>query len=214
MSDKEKLIEQYSFKGYSLYSGTISEKEWGDKKNAQDYLDKYYLSEQEYLTDWKPLQGNIFISDKGLPELIFEPDFNLLAIRGGTLFTKEDFENLQKCLVKLGDKNLIIIQNTFGTDSGIPLLRMKYPSDITWGEIMSDNFISSVLFEMFHNEYFVFSESASWGKYSANDYEHPLDIIGFKPEFTGIFIEQFKQSKDEQAEVREWLPSKYKVLIN
>lgn len=214
MSEKEKLIEQYSFKGYSLYAGTIYEKEWGDKKIAQHYLDKYYLPEQEYLAEWKSLQDRIFISNEGLPELIFEADFNLLAIRGGTLFVKEDFENLQKCLVKLGDKNLIIIQNTFGDDFEIPPLRMKYPYDITWDEIMNGNFISTALFEMFHNEYFVYSESANWGKYSANDYEHPFDIIGFKPDFAGIFIDQFMQSKEEQDEIREWLPPKYKIFIS
>jgi hypothetical protein len=66
---------------------------------------------------------------------------------------------------------------------------------------------------MSYNEYFVFSEGGNWGKYSANDYKYPLDIIGFKSALSSIFREQFKQSKEEQEEIQEWLPQEYKELI-
>ena len=66
------------------------------------------------------------------------------------------------------------------------------------------------MLEMIHNEYFVFSESGLWGKYSANEYKNPVDVIGFKPECEPIIRKQFKQSEEEWEEIKEWLPPKYK----
>ncbi|HEV2830341.1 MAG TPA: hypothetical protein VGW31_00045, partial [Hanamia sp.] len=97
---------------------------------------------------------------------------------------------------------------------GEPMFRMKFPVNITWKELTSGNYISAVLLEMGYNAYFVFSGSGNWGKYSANDYDYPLDIIGFKPELAPIFQEYFKQPKEEREEIREWLPQEYKALIN
>jgi hypothetical protein len=209
-----KLLEEYSSKTYSLYSNSISEHEWGNRQIANEYLDKYYLSEQYYLEKWKVIQNSIFVNqEKGLPEIMFNESFSILINRGGILFTKQDFENLQNCLKKMGEKNLIIIQNDFGVRSDIPPFRMIYPVDITWENLMSGNFISTALFEMFANDYFVFGESGKWGKYSANDCDYPLDIIGFHPEFKPIFFKYFSQNDEEKQEIEEWLPDKYKKLI-
>lgn len=90
---------------------------------------------------------------------------------------------------------------------------MSYPSDITWEKLTSGNFISTSLLEMSYNEYFVFSESGNWEKYSANDYEQPLDIIGFKPEYASIFKKNFEQLPEEWEKIKEWLPPEYKEII-
>lgn len=90
---------------------------------------------------------------------------------------------------------------------------MSFPSDITWKEIMSGNFIATVLFDMCANEYFVFSESGKWGKYSANDYESPLDIIGFKSKYEHIFKKNFELATEEWEEIKDWLPKEYKDKI-
>ncbi len=214
MVEHVQLLNKYASEVYSMYSQTISENQWGNKSVALEYLKKYYLSNEDYLKNWKPIQNTIFKNqDKGLPDVVFKDDFSLLAIRGGILFEKEDFENLQNCIEEVGDTKLIIVQNDYGRKLKVPPFRMIYPSDITWEELMSGNFISTAIFEMFANEYFVFSESGSWGKYSANDYEHPLDLIGFKPQYASVFKKQFKQPQEEWDEIKEWLPLKYKELI-
>ena len=69
--------------------------------------------------------------------MMFNKGFSLLAIRGGILFEKEDFENLQSCARQLGDEKLLIIQNDFGGRLNSTPLRVSYPSDITWEELMS-----------------------------------------------------------------------------
>lgn len=214
MIETQQLIEHYSWEGYTTYNTCLSEEGWGNKDVAKAYLDKYYISEDEYSRQWKLFRDAIFINqNKGLPELVFSDTFRLIATQGGVLFTQEDFEDLQKCILALGDKYLIIIQNTFGKSLNVPPLRMKYPSDITWDQLMGGNFIFTALFEMFKNEYFVFSESCKWGKYSANDFENPLDIIGFKPEYKSIFKENFKQPKEEWEEIKASLPTNYKKLM-
>lgn len=214
MTEYKQLLDKYSSEYYLLYSTTITEKEWGNKDAALEYLKKYHLSDDEYLEKWKPIQDMIFRNqDKSLPEMMFNEGFSLLAIRGGILFEREDFENLQSCVRKLGDEKLLIVQNDFGGGLDSTPLRMSYPSDITWEELMSGNFISTVIFEMFANEYFVFSESGKWGKYSANDCEQPLDIIGFKSDYEPVFRKSFEQPPEEWEEIKEWLPPKYKEII-
>jgi hypothetical protein len=177
-------------------------------------LQKYWLPEQEYLNIWKAIQDKIFVEGKSLPDLIYHSQFELIALRGGCLFLEEDFKQLQKAMQKAGEKYFVIIQRSQEFTVGEPMFRMKFPVNITWKELTSGNYISAVLFEMSYNEYFVFSESGSWGKYSANDYDYPLDIIGFKSELASIFREQFEQPKEEKEEIREWLPQEYKALIS
>ncbi|RYU91007.1 hypothetical protein [Emticicia agri] len=214
MIEYNEIISMYSSKMFSMYSTSIPEHEWGDKEVALEYLKKYFLSEEEYSQKWKPIQNSIFENQEtGLPAMIFKDNYSLLAIRGGVLFEKEDFESLQNCIQTVGDSYLIIIQNDYGVKFEEPLLRMKYPVSVNWEELMSGNFVSSILFEMFHNEYFVFSESGNWGRYCANDYIHPLNIIGFKPELASVFKKEFKPPKKEQEEIREWLPPNYKEIV-
>ena len=214
MIDYKPLLDKYSSEYYLLHSTTITEKEWANKDAALAYLKKYHLPEDEYIEKWKPVQDMIFRNhDKGLAEMMFNKAFSLLAIRGGILFEKEDFEKLQHCARQLGDKKLFVIQNDFGGSIDTIPFRMSYPSDITWEELMSGHFISTAIFEMFANEYFVFSESGKWGKYSANDYELPLDIIGFTTENEALFKKSFELPAEEREEIKEWLPPKYKELI-
>ena len=86
---------------------------------------------------------------------------------------------------------------------------MRFPSDINWQELNSGNFVSSTLLESIHKEFFVFGESGLWGKYSANDYDFPLDIIGFKGVHEELFTEVFKQTEHELKNVKKHLPKEY-----
>jgi len=213
MKEYARHVEEYLNYWHADFSKLIPSDEWGDRRLAEEYLQKYWLPEQEYLSVWKPIQDKIFIQGKCLPDLVYHPEFAIFALRGGCLFLEEDFLQLQKAIQKIGEKHFVIIQHSQEFTEGEPMFRMKFPANITWEELTSGNYISAVLFEMSYNEYFVFSESGKYGRYSANDHEYPLDIIGFKPELTPIFTDHFKKSKEEQEEIREWLPQKYKKLI-
>jgi len=213
MIEYSRHIEEYANYWQADFSKIVPSNQWGDKKIAEKYLQKYWLNEQDYQKFWKPVQNKIFNQDKILPDMIYRPEFELIALRGGCLFVKEGFQELQKAMHEVGDNYFVIIQNSQDFTEGEPMFRMKFPVNTTWEALLSGNYISSVLFEMSYNEYFVFGESGAWGKYSANDYERPLDIIGFKPEYASIFREKLKQSAEEREEIIEWLPLNYRELI-
>lgn len=206
-------INEYSNYWQADFSKLIPEETWGNKDLAEKYLKKYWLEEKEYQKVWKPIQDIIFNQGKGLPDLVYRPKFELMALRGGCLFVQEDFEQLQKAMQEVGDNHFVIIQNSQEFTEGEPMFRMKFPVNTTWAELVSGNYISAVLLEMSYNEYYVFSESGKWGKYSANDYEQPLDIIGFKPDYEPVFRKSFEQPPEEWEEIKEWLPPKYKEII-
>jgi len=206
-------VDEYSNYGHSSFSKLVPPEQWGNKQLAEEYLQKYWLPEQEYLSVWKPILHKIFVAGKSLPDLIYNSEFKIIALRGGCLFLEEDFNQLQKVMQEVGEEYFVIIQHSQEFTDGEPMFRMKFPVNITWKELTSGNYISAVLFEMSYNQYFVFGESGNWGKYSANDYDYPLDIIGFKPELASIFREQFEQPKEEQEEIRAWLPQEYKTQI-
>lgn len=186
----DQIINEYSNEYYLLYSSYFSEKEWGNKEIALNYLKKYYICNDDCILECNHIKSKIFNNHyEKNPKLIFKKDYTLISSLGGVLFEKNDFEVIQSISKQIGDKYLFIIQNDFNKSLKKPVLRMKYPVDITWQEIMSGNFISTVLFEMFANEYFVFSDSAIWGKYSANDCVNPIDIIGVKSNYKKIIFE-------------------------
>jgi len=205
MTEYARHIEEYSshYK-WSHFSELIPENQWGDKGLAEVYLRKFWLSEQEYLDTWKTIQEGIFRIDKGiyvgdkwfpspslLPDLVFAQGFEMIAQPGGCLFCKKDFEQLQKAMQEVEEEYFVVIQRSQDYTYGEPMFRMKFPVNIDWEELTSGNYISAVLLEMGFNEYFVFGKSGNWGKYVATDSLYSLDIIGFKPELSAIFEEQF-----------------------
>lgn len=209
MKEYDKHLEVYKIHAQMHFSKLVPEKYWGNKELAENYLKKYWLSEQEYLRTWKTVQDSIFIQGKGMPDFVYNSDIEIIALMGGCLFIEEDFLQLQKVMQEIGEEYFVIVQHSQDFMKGEPMFRMKFPVNITWEELTSGNYISAVLLEMSYNEYFVFGSKGNWGKYSANDYEIPIDILGFMPELAHIFKEHFKQAKEEQEEVRELLPQEY-----
>lgn len=204
------LIYYMNEYAYMYYSKLVSIANWGNKELAEKYLQKYWLPEQEYLNVWKPIQDKIFIQGKSLPDLIYKAEFEIVALIGGCLFIEEDFKQLQRVMQEADEEYFVIIQHSQDFTEGEPMFRMKFPVNITWEELTSGNYISAVLLEMSYNEYWVFGSKSNWGRYSANDYKKPLDIIGFKSELATKFRTYFRQSKEEQEEIWECLPQEYK----
>ena len=206
-------LKHYADYWWSLFSSIIPESEWGNEELARSYLEKYWLSQAEYEKKWQPIQDQIFINqEKGLPAQIFSEFYKLMALRGGVVLVESSFKELQKCMLSLGNEYFVIIENTYGGKLDEPPFRMKYPVNISWRELMSGNFISAIIFEMYYHDYFIFSNSGVWGMYAANEYERPLKIIGFKPEHSYIFNKNITQSEEEWKEIKaHWLPSDYHI---
>jgi hypothetical protein len=185
-------IEEYFIYEHSSFSNLVPSENWGNKELAEKYLQKYWLTEKEYLSTWKSIQDNIFIQGKGLPDIIYHPEFEIIALRGGCLFMEEDFKQLQQAMTAIGETHFVVIQSAQDYTQGEPMFRMKFPVAISWEELMSGNYISAVLFEMNRNEYLVFGNSGKLAKYAASDQDHPQDIIGFKPILKSVMDNCFK----------------------
>lgn len=207
----KQILKEYSHEYYLLYSTYTSAEKWGDFEGAFSYLKKYYVEQQEILSKIKKLKNNIFINqNSGFPKMVFRNKYHLNAYVGGVLFDEIEFIKIQKCAKYIGERFLYIVQNDFGGLLNKPAFIMQYPIDITWKELMSGNFVSTALFEMFANDYFVFGDSGTWGKYVANDNDFPLDIVGVKYEYRDIFEEQLGLT---QKKILKILPLNYLIRI-
>lgn len=212
MKEYSAILEGFSDEGYRMYSRIVPASQWGNRQVAEDYLKRYWLSFDEYERTWKQVQDRIFTNQEvGLPQMLFASGYELQASRGGCLFVQEEFVRLQECMQAIPEQFLFVIENTFGGRVKGPIFRMKFPTSISWDALAGGNFASSILLEMPHKEYFVFGESGSWGKYVANDYESPLDILGFKRDVASVFENKFSLSEAEEREIAQVLPPAYRT---
>jgi hypothetical protein len=215
MKEFNNFINFYSNEGSIHWFAKAHLKNWLNLNVGEEYLGKYWLSEKEYFQNWKSIQNKIFVNqENGLPNLKFKNEFLILPLRGGSLFDKSDFESLMNCLIDIGEKYFVVIENTYGEKSTEIAFRMKYPTNISWDEITNGNFISETIIGSMHKEFFVFGENTNWGKYSASEYESPLNLIAFKPIYKALFQKQFLQDDEEKMEIlNNWLPKNYVKLL-
>ncbi|HZM02128.1 MAG TPA: hypothetical protein VFC44_03805 [Candidatus Saccharimonadales bacterium] len=209
MKEYARHLREYFDHWHRCYSRLIPKSDWGNADAAERYLEKYWLPNAEYAIKCRPTQNQIFMVDKWLPDLIFFPEYKILPRRGGCLFLAEDFIKLQKCFLDIGDKFIFVVENTFGGRLEEPPFRMKYPASISWDEITSGNYVSAMILDSSHKEFYVFGETPTWGRYAASDAELPLDLTGFWPERAGVFQQNLGISEKENQEISSWLPSVY-----
>jgi len=199
---------------------------------AEEYLKRYGLSSTSYQGEWQVLHGIIFDLSKQLPDMIFKKDFEFISLLGGAVFEHKDFEQLKSCLQQIGEKNLLVVQDTSGMspDQKQYALKMKYPLNIGWDELMGGNFISTALFKASEGDYYIFGDSGDWGMYVATEYIDksvdpagtPIRIIGFNPKYRTAFRDAFEIPEgeycenvdyipeEERPDLKEWVPKRYR----
>lgn len=195
---------------------------------AESYLVKYWLGNDEYFQKWRPIERSIFdFRAKHLPDLMFNDGFDLFPLVGGDIFINEnDFLSLQRCLREVGDQYFVVVQNTNVMIEGMPFVRFRYPINCRWDELMSGGVIGTEHFNNGQKDYFLFGDSAIWGRYVANSWVipenrigfNPLNIMGFRKEYSALFILNFQQFRLDEPQItpeilfNEWLPDTYKEL--
>lgn len=169
------------------------------RKEAKQYLEKYWLDKKELTEVWLKIKNRIFNKDfRQLPDPVINKDFDVIILKGGIVLYDKEFELLQSCMKTIGDKYFIILEdydeNNPPHSSGPPY-RLKYPIDITWQEMTGKDDPYSVPFGVFFRpirNFFVFGDSGTWGIYEGSDYYPPLSIIGFVKKYSGLFHDKYK----------------------
>jgi hypothetical protein len=216
MKEYLRHIKIYSTHSFQYHSCILSTSNWGNKDQANKFLKKYWLLQGEYESRWKKVQCEIFNPHNLMPDLMIRPKYEMIVLRGGCLFSEQNFKRLQDCLIKLGEREFVVIENTFNGKNEIlePAFRLRFPANITWADLTSGNFISAMIVDYDSKEYFVFGETAKWGYYSASCYRNPVNIIGFEPPYAKIFSEEYYHDQDRLSPDSEWIPQAYRQIIS
>lgn len=145
-------------------------------EHSQDYLSKFWLEEKELYLKWSRIFDTIFKNDKDrTPQNIFREDYVLIPIMmPGGVFYEGTFDALKKCMIELGEKEFIVIEQ----NKEFPL-RFKYPIEIDWRTFSLENndteYIILELLATFKN-YYVLGDSEVWGKYYEGEHKYSFDI--------------------------------------
>jgi hypothetical protein len=181
------------------------------QNNAEGYFKKYWLDKKELDEVWLKIKNKIFNKDfHQLPDRVINQDIEVIILKGGIVLIEKEFIQFQSCMKRTGDKFFIVLEDYDENNpphiSGPPY-RLKFPADITWEEMTSrgdPSFISYDVFMRPIRNYFVFGDSGAWGKYAGNDYEFPLDIVGFNKKYSSLFHDKFKIPEEDIADLKEW----------
>ena len=180
MKEYDKISKMYSSPHFSIYSLLIEEDQWGNTKKASDFLEKFWLSTKEYEDRIHKTIYEIFSNTENIfPGVSFKDNYNIFHISTANTLSEIDIELIKKISLEYKDEHFYLIENNLKGKIKNPTFRMKFPIDIVWGDLMTGNYISSALFEMPYNEYFIVGDSCHWGIYSTNEYYFPMNIYGF-----------------------------------
>ena len=185
--------------------------------STKKYLERYWLNMNE-LTFWEDKKLTIFSENfKSLPDKLFKDDFKSIVMKGGLIFVEEDYNILRECMKTCGDKNFVIIEDYNESSpphkSG-PSLRFRYPVSALWNELKIHDGICYELFERPVRNYFVFGDSGLWGKYVANDYHYPVDILGYSSGIAEIIGNRFLVSSGDMQDLQRGVPELLKKKPN
>lgn len=143
---KETIIEKFAFFESVLHS--------------KKYLDQFYLSDIVYK---EKIENHIKTIYNTNNQLIFK------EIRGGLLFTEDDFISFKSFLKDISySGDFYIIEDNANLEE---MLKFQYHSTLNWEEInwafnsILNEGISYNLFQNYSTNYFVFGESKEWGLY-------------------------------------------------
>ncbi|MBV7440105.1 hypothetical protein KRX57_01590 [Weeksellaceae bacterium TAE3-ERU29] len=180
----------------------------GDKLNLKEYLQKHWLSREEYIQEWLPFKDIIFNNTfKCFPDMVFNKSYVLRPLFSGAVLIEEDYSAYLKILKYFNQTEYVIIRDS------VDYMGFKFNVNESWNDIFNpnSNFLMSELF-CFADNFYLFDKSGCWGKYSSNDDSDFIDIIGFLPKFIHIFRENLIISDEDKEIIMTELPE-YKELI-
>jgi hypothetical protein len=184
------------------------------REKAQQYFEKYWLDKTELEEQWLGIKDKIFNKDfHMLPGPVINDKLGVIILKGGIIFTKNEFEIFKSCMRIVGDKVFTIIEqydekDPFKSPDGP--FHLKFPVDITWEEMTRGGDPNMPAFTVFLSpirNYFVFGDSGLWGKFDGSDYEFPLKIVGFDKKYSALFHDKYKIPEEDVEDLKQWTAS-------
>ena len=186
------LINRYDYDAFiPLYQDDDFEKsldeikmtpeEWRDPERSFSYLRELLISDVVFKQDWKALAERVFIGNPcedviRFPEKDFQPDLTTKSYLGGYVFDEVSYECLRECLLRLGEKEMIIS----GGVPEWPILHMRISLENSWKDILRMGFAVMSVLNTEIGVFWLFGPRGDWGKISVNGiYRNTCDIVGF-----------------------------------
>jgi len=216
----KEIMDEYSSEAYFLYAGREDDsglEDWKNEEIARAYLQKYWLEEKEFSSVWHPIQLQMFSpSTKAFPDLLFQQPIHIFPRPSGFTLNPDTLVLVKLLMEKSGEDEFVVIQNSVEANQSdaAQSLRLKYPISVTWKEIMSGGYISTALFEMWHNDYFVFGKSRLWARYVVNDYKTPIDLFAVEESLVSAMEPHFRLTEAECIQITQIIPDSYKTTYN
>ena len=177
------------FADYYMHTG-LTREDWLDNKRAILFLEKYSFINRSIPTEWILSKERIFNlpfkkEDYLYPTHVYKDGFVSSCKQSGALFDKTGYEALQSSLSNMGENQLFIekVQECYDPR---PLF-LSLPVRLSWEELLSGGFIVSFLIDFPHGFFFLFSPSALWGLFIANDALFDVEILGVKSKYQSCF---------------------------
>jgi hypothetical protein len=136
-----------------------------------------------------------------------------LIRRGGVLFDREEFLQLQRCMNHLGNREFAVVEVPGSAESDLPPFRLRFPVAVTWEQLNSGNFISAILLEMPYKEYFVFGDTPDWGRLSASEHWPPFSVLGFRADRRTAFVSEYGPDSIAPTELAPDVPQVYRKRL-
>jgi len=183
--DKRKCLQAYSDEYYRLMFGIHPEMDAETSlKKAMVFLDHYAMDDDVYKRLCCPVMNKVF----SLPmnchneEItgVFHDGFQQFAYNSSPMLWSEKFELIRSIAVSFGDNSLFVVEDEGCEEDPDVAFKFMFPIHLTWEEISDGGFISDVLFNMFHNDYYLFGNSGNWGIWC--NYDNPredIEILGY-----------------------------------
>jgi hypothetical protein len=178
-----------NFADYYRLTG-LTREDWLDTGRSLRFLEKYSFIDKPLPPEWILSKERVYNlpfkkEDFLYPTHVFKDGFVSSCKQSGALFDKTGYEALQSSLINMGEKQLFIekVQECYDPRP----LSLSLPVRLSWEELLSGGFIVSFLIDFPHGFFFLFSPSALWGLFIANDALFDVEILGVKIKYQSCF---------------------------
>ena len=180
--------------------------------NAYAFLRNFSIEENDFERNCLPIMQQIFLLslndafDIYSMDLcqVFQHNYNLKVHILSPILTSETFPMIQRICKAYREKYFYVVEKEYPDENNDTAFKLRFPTNISWMELINGGFISDILFNMPYNQYYVFGESSNWGIWC--DFENPwtdYQVFGSKYDIAEVkkYNEYMSLTKEEYADL-------------